>query len=172
MKAVILDENGINRALARISYEIAERNKGIKNICIIGIFTRGKFLANRIAKKLKSIEPGNIPVGYLDITPYRDDSKVPDGYNVKTDINFDIKDKDIILVDDVIYTGRSVRAAIDGIMSAGRPKSIQLAVLIDRGHRELPFRADYIGKNLPTSREEQVAVLLEEADGENKVVIL
>lgn len=170
-KAVIMDENAIKRAIARISYEIVERNKGIDDICIIGIMSGGVHIANRIADKLNELEGRHPEVGTLDITSYRDDEKhIPGSDN--TNIQFSVKDKKVILVDDVIYTGRSSRAAIDAIMSRGRPQSIQLAVLVDRGHRELPMRADYVGKNVPTSREEAVKVMMAEADSIEQVIIV
>lgn len=170
-KAVIMDENAIRRAVTRISFEILERNKGAAGLCIIGIMSRGVHLANRISEKISELEGVKVPVGNLDITKYRDDGKNSSSED-KTILDFEIKDKKVILVDDVIYTGRSTRAAIDAIMERGRPISVQLAVLIDRGHRELPIRADYIGKNLPTSKDEEVKVLMKEADGIDKVVIL
>lgn len=170
-KAVIMDENAISRAIARISYEIIERNKGTDNLCIIGIMTGGVNIAKRIAEKLSELEKNSIEAGVLDITSYRDDEKhIPD--RDETSIGFDVKNKRIILVDDVIFTGRSARAAIDAIIKRGRPQSIQLAVLIDRGHREIPIRPDYVGKNLPTSREESVKVMMKELNGFDKVVIL
>ncbi|MBQ8568805.1 MAG: bifunctional pyr operon transcriptional regulator/uracil phosphoribosyltransferase PyrR [Oscillospiraceae bacterium] len=170
-KAVIMDENSIKRAVARISYEIVERNKGTEGIVIIGIMSRGVPLAERIASKLGEIEGYSGGVGVLDITAYRDDEKnIPD--SDKTDIPFDVRDKRVILVDDVMFTGRSCRAAIEAVMSRGRPRSIQLAVLVDRGHRELPLRPDYVGKNVPTSREESVKVMLMESDGTDAVLIL
>jgi len=170
-KAEVLDERSVSRAVARISFEILERNRGIDDLCIIGIITRGKYLAKRIAEKIEQIEGKAVDVGVLDITPYRDDIKDKDNIKDLSDISFSIEDKRVLLVDDVIYTGRSVRAAIDAIMERGRPRSIQLAALIDRGHRELPIRADYIGKNLPTSSDEVVKVLLKETDGQDKVAI-
>lgn len=169
-KALIMDEKAMGRAINRISYEIIERDKGAQNLCIIGIFSRGVELAARIAEKIQSIEQRQVPVGCLDITPYRDDQKKYEG-GPHTDISFPLDGKQVILVDDVIYTGRSARAAIDGILSMGRPKRIQLAVLIDRGHRELPLRADFIGKNVPTSREEEICVYVRERDGEDCVII-
>ncbi|MGN0643155.1 MAG: bifunctional pyr operon transcriptional regulator/uracil phosphoribosyltransferase PyrR [Huintestinicola sp.] len=169
-KAVILDEKSMNRAVARISYEIVERNKGTEEICLIGIMSRGVYLAKRIAERLKEAEGLEIPVGTLDITAYRDDGKDGGGGD-RSSVLFDVKDKKIILVDDVIFTGRSCRAAIDAVMSRGRPRSIQLAVLVDRGHRELPIRPDYVGKNVPTSRDEAVRVMVSEIDGCDKVVI-
>lgn len=168
-KAVILDEKSMNRAIARISCEIIERNKGAEELCFIGIMSRGVFIAQRIAERLHETEGFDIPIGILDITAYRDDIKADVD---KSSVSFDIRDKKVVLVDDVIFTGRSSRAAIDAVMSRGRPKSIQLAVLIDRGHRELPIRPDYVGKNVPTSREETVKVMVREADGCDKVVIL
>lgn len=170
-KAVIMDENQIKRAVARISYEIAERNRGTENLVLIGIMSRGVYIAERIAAKLKELEGYAERVGVLDITSFRDDDKnVPD--SDKTDIPFDIKDKSVVLVDDVMFTGRSCRAAIDAVMSRGRPKNIQLAVLVDRGHRELPLRPDYVGKNVPTSRDESVQVMVREIDGCDMAVIL
>lgn len=169
-KAVIMDENQIKRAVARISYEIDERNKGTDDLVLIGIMSRGVYLAKRIADKLKELEGYAEQVGVLDITAFRDDDKnVPD--SDKTDIPFDIQDKSVILVDDVMFTGRSCRAAIDAVMSRGRPKNIQLAVLVDRGHRELPLRPDYVGKNVPTSLDESVRVMVKEADGCDMAVI-
>ena len=169
-KALIMDEKAMGRAINRISYEIIERDKGAQDLCIIGIFSRGVELAARIAEKIQSIEQRQVPVGCLDITPYRDDQKKYEG-GPHTNISFPLDGKQVILVDDVIYTGRSARAAIDGILSMGRPKRIQLAVLIDRGHRELPLRADFIGKNVPTSREEEICVYVRERDGEDCVII-
>ena len=170
-KAVILDGKALNRAIARVSYEIIERNKGTKGVCIIGVFTKGAILATRIKNKLTELEHFDVPIGFLDITAYRDDQKPSNGYVDKTDINFDIGGKKIILVDDVIYTGRTARAAIDALMSLGRPQNIQLAALIDRGHRELPIRPDYTGKNVPTSRDELVKVMLLEQDETDKVTL-
>lgn len=169
-KAEILDEKAMTRAIARISFEILERNKGTENLCLIGILTRGAEIANRIGQKIFEVEGKKIEVGSLDITPFRDDRDHKDAVD-KSEINFDTKNKKIVLVDDVIFTGRSVRAAIDALMSRGRPKTIQLAVLVDRGHRELPIRADFIGKNLPTSRNEDVKVMVQEVDGANRVAI-
>ena len=169
-KAIIMDESAMKRAVARITYEILERNKGAVDLCLVGILSRGIYLANRIAEKIFELEGISVKVGTLDITSYRDDEKyIPNTDN--TNIDFDIKDKRVILIDDVIFTGRSTRAAIDAIIERGRPRSVQLAVLVDRGHRELPIRADYIGKNLPTSNDEVVKVMVEEVDGCDKVVI-
>ncbi len=170
-KAQIMDSVAMRRAIARISFEIIERNRGVENLCIIGIMSRGAQLAERIAAKIEEVEGQPIPVGYVDITRFRDDRETrAEGDN--TSIQFALTGKKLVLVDDVIYTGRSVRAAIDAIMERGRPDSIQLATLVDRGHRELPIRADYIGKNLPTSKDETVRVLVSERDGEDKVIIL
>ncbi|HZK57126.1 MAG TPA: bifunctional pyr operon transcriptional regulator/uracil phosphoribosyltransferase PyrR [Clostridia bacterium] len=169
----LLDEKAINRAITRIAHEIIEKNKGAKDIVLVGIKSRGVPLANRLAEKIKAIEGRQIPVGVLDITLYRDDlareqtEPVIYSSNIDTDINH----KTIILVDDVLYTGRTTRAALDALTDIGRPKIIQLAVLIDRGHRELPIRADYVGKNVPTSRSEIIKVHLEETDGNNSVTI-
>lgn len=171
-KALILDEKAMSRAIARISFEIIERNKGVDNLCLIGILTRGGYLAKRIAQKIRAVEERNVPVGLLDITRFRDDRPDCGSLPDHSELPFDLTGKKVVLIDDVIYTGRTVRAAIDALMTRGRPERIQLAVLVDRGHRELPIRADFIGKNLPTSREEQVKVLVKERDELDKVVIL
>lgn len=168
-KALILDEKAISRAITRISFEIIERNKGAKDLCVIGILSRGWELASRIAEKISSIEDVPVPAGSLDISRYRDDHA---GEEDCSNIPFPVTGKKVVLVDDVIYTGRTVRAAIDAIFALGRPQLINLAVLIDRGHRELPIRADYVGKNLPTSREETVQVFVKELDGKDQVAIL
>lgn len=169
----LMDENAINRAITRIAHEILEKNKGAKDIILIGIKTRGIPLANRLAQRIKEIENTEIKVGFVDITLYRDDlskeSLDPVIHGSKIDYNID--DKIVILVDDVLFTGRTVRAALDALVDIGRPRAIQLAILVDRGHRELPIRADYVGKNVPTSREEIVKVQLEETDGINLVTI-
>ena len=174
-KAIVLDEQAIRRALTRIAHEIIERNKGIEDCVLVGIKTRGIFLADRLAEKINQIEGKEIQVGELDITLYRDDltKKNSDGEpQVKgSDIPVDINDKKVIVVDDVLYTGRTVRAAMDALIDIGRPSQIQLAVLVDRGHRELPIRADYVGKNIPTSKDEIVAVQINEIDGEDSVKI-
>jgi pyrimidine operon attenuation protein / uracil phosphoribosyltransferase len=173
VKAQLLDEKGINRSLIRISHEIIEKNKGVENIALVGIKTRGVPLAERLAKHIEAFEDSKVEIGVLDITLYRDDlTEESEQPNVnQTKIDFDIRSKTIILVDDVLYTGRTVRAAMDAIIRIGRPKAIQLAVLIDRGHREFPIRADYVGKNVPTSVSEVVQVKLLETDDEDKVVI-
>jgi pyrimidine operon attenuation protein/uracil phosphoribosyltransferase len=169
-----MDETAINRALVRISHEIVEKNKGVEDVALVGIRRRGVPLARRMASYISGIEGIEIPVGVLDITLYRDDLSSLSSQPVvhKTEIPFNISDKKVVLVDDVIYTGRTVRAALDALADIGRARMIQLAVLIDRGHRELPIRPDYVGKNVPTSSDEVVKVKLEEVDGENCVVIL
>lgn len=158
-ETVILDKAGINRALTRISHEILENNKGSADLVLVGIRTGGDLLAAQLRKRLAEIEGESLPLGAIDVTMYRDDlssrGSLPVG---KTDLPFPLEGRKVILVDDVLYTGRTIRAAMDALMDIGRPRSIQLAVLIDRGHRELPIRPDYIGRNLPTSREEQIQV--------------
>ncbi|MFC1657815.1 bifunctional pyr operon transcriptional regulator/uracil phosphoribosyltransferase PyrR [Candidatus Omnitrophota bacterium] len=173
-KAKVLDKDTIRRCLLRLAHEILEKNKGMQELCLIGIRNRGAYLARRLADCIAAIEAKQIPVGILDITLYRDDLTLfaPQPVVHKTEIDFDINNKNIVLVDDVLYTGRTVRAALDALVDFGRPKSTQLAVLIDRGHRELPIRADYVGKNIPTAASETVEVRLEEADGRDEVVIV
>lgn len=173
-KAKVLDRDALNRSLMRIAHEILEKNKGTDDLCLVGIRNRGAFLAKRLANCIEKIDTVIVPVGILDITLYRDDLTIIDSQPVvrKTDIEFDIADKNLILVDDVLYTGRTVRAALDALIDLGRPKTIRLAVLVDRGHRELPVRADYVGKNIPTSKNETVEVRLEEVDGRDEVVIV
>lgn len=173
-KANIMDYQGIGRALTRIAHEIIERNKGTDNLVIIGIRRRGVPLASRLADRIKEIEGSLVPVGVLDITLYRDDLSTLSQQPVvhQTEVKFSVQDKKVVLVDDVLYTGRTIRAALDAIIDLGRPSVIQLAALVDRGHRELPIRADYVGKNVPTSRKEVIAVQLEEIDGEDGVLIL
>lgn len=170
-KSNLLDEMAIKRAIARISHEIVEKNKGVDDIVLIGIKRRGMPLAERIAENIRSFEETEVPVGSVDITFYRDDLEKSYEMPMIKDaaIDVQIKGKKVILVDDVIFTGRTVRAAIDAVFSNGRPQSIQLAVLIDRGHRELPIRADYVGKNIPTSRQELIQVELMETDGNEAV---
>lgn len=174
LKAQIMDEMALNRALMRISHEITEKNKGVENVQLVGIRRRGEPIAQRIRSNIQKIEGVELPCGSIDISFYRDDlttlSENP--LVTKTELPFDVTAKDIVLVDDVLYTGRTVRAAIAAIFSCGRPKSIQLAVLVDRGHRELPIRADYVGKNIPTSHSELVEVRLPEYDGETGVFLL
>jgi len=173
-KVKILDQEGMSRAITRITHEIIEKNKGISGLCIIGIRNRGVYLARRIAECVKKIEGKDIETGALDITLYRDDLALASGQPRvrKTEIAFDINAKNLVLVDDVLYTGRTIRAALDALIDFGRPKSIQLAVLVDRGHRELPIRADFVGKNIPTSNKESVEVRLQEADGRDEVIIV
>ena len=171
-KARIMDSKAVMRAVTRISHEIVEKNKGIENIFIVGIKTKGIPLAKMIAKKVSEIEGGNVISDFIDITRYRDDithDKIRD--TVDESFSLDVEGKTVILVDDVLFTGRTIRAAMDYIIDNGRPSMIQLAVLIDRGHRELPIRADYVGKNVPTSRTESVQVKFEELDGEDAVII-
>lgn len=172
-KNVIMDSEAIRRALVRIAHEIIEKNKGVEDVVIVGIRTRGVPLAQRIAAEINAIENCEMTVGMLDITLYRDDLSTL-GYNPVvhgTDINFDLSDKHVVLVDDVLYTGRTIRAALDAVIDMGRPKTIQLAVLVDRGHKELPIRADYVGKNVPTSQKETIEVVLNEIDGTDEVYI-
>lgn len=174
-KAIVLDEQAIRRALTRIAHEIIEKNKGIEGCVLVGIRTRGIYLARRLAERIEAIEGASIPVGELDITLYRDDlSKVTEDEEplVKgSEIPVDIANQKVILVDDVLYTGRTVRAALDALVDIGRPSSVQLAVLVDRGHRELPIRADYVGKNIPTSSSEKIVVELSEVDEHEHVSI-
>lgn len=172
-KNVIMDADAMRRAIVRIAHEIIERNKGVEDVVLVGIRTRGVPLAERLAAAIKEIENVEVPVGMLDITLYRDDLSTL-AYNPichGTEIDFDLSGKTVILTDDVLYTGRTIRCALDAIIDMGRPKAIQLAVLIDRGHRELPIRADFAGKNVPTSRKEAINVALSEQDGLDEVVI-
>lgn len=173
-KAQILDREGIRRALVRIAHEVIERNKGARDLGLVGIRNRGVHLATRIQAILREIEGAEVPLGVLDITLYRDDLALRRNRPVlrSTDVPFDVDGRIIVLVDDVLYTGRTVRAALDALIDLGRPRAIQLAVLVDRGHRELPIRADYVGKNLPTARRESVSVMLDETDGDDRVVIV
>lgn len=175
----VVDAVTMKRALTRITYEIIERNKGIQDIVLVGIKTRGIYIAQRIAERLKQLEEVDVPVGELDITLYRDDMK---GQSMKerslgepelhsSSIPVSIEGKQVILVDDVLFTGRTIRAAMDAVMDLGRPRKISLAVLVDRGHRELPIRADYVGKNIPTSMTEEIIVEVEEKDGADRILI-
>jgi len=171
---VLVSSEEISRALARIAHEIVEKNKGAEDIVLVGLWTRGVPLARRLATIIENLEKVSVPVGALNIDPYRDDIFDLELNRViqRTDIPGDINDKKIILVDDVLYTGRSIRAAMDALMDLGRPSSIQLAVLVDRGHRELPIRADYAGKNIPSSTDEKIQVQLVETDGVDRVTIV
>lgn len=171
---VLLTSSEISRALARIAHEIVERNKGAEDLVLVGMRTRGVPLAKRVAEIIQNFEGISVPVGALDISLHRDDlppSAVERRNHSLTEILVSITDKPVVLVDDVLYTGRSIRAAMDALMELGRPRNIQLAVLIDRGHRELPIRADYVGKNIPSSKDEEILVRLAEVDGVDKVVI-
>ena len=173
LKANLLDEKAIKRSLVRISHEIIERNKGVENVGLVGVERRGVPLANRIAKEIFKIEGINVPVGNVDISCYRDDITDREELAKVNNLNIgvDVHDKKVIIVDDVLYTCRTVRAAIDAIIDVGRPKAIQLAVLIDRGHKELPIRADYVGKNIPTSKSEKIEVFIKDVDNEEAVNI-
>jgi len=170
----LMSAEDMQRALVRVAHEIVERNKGARDLVLVGMQTRGVPLAKRLADTIRSLEGINVPVGSLDISLYRDDlsslSLKPTVH--RTDVPVDVTDKQIVLVDDVFYTGRSIRAAMDALMDLGRPQSIQLAVLVDRGHRELPIRADYVGKNIPTSKNEEIKVDIKEVDGEDRVIIV
>jgi len=171
----VMDADRMARALTRIAHEILERNRGTSDLALVGIRTRGVPLARRIAHSLKDINQGDVPTGALDITLYRDDlmrhAVGPQPLVRRTEIPFSIDDKRILLVDDVLYTGRTIRSALDALIDFGRPRSIQLIVLVDRGHRELPIKADYVGKNLPTSPKQSVQVRLQEIDGEDEVLL-
>lgn len=170
---VVMEPDSIRRAVTRIAHEILERNKGVEDLALVGVRSRGVHLATRIASSIRTIEGADVPTGIIDITLYRDDlSRAEQTPEVRgTEIPFPIDGKGIVLVDDVLFTGRTVRAAMDALMDFGRPAAIQLAVLVDRGHRELPVRADYVGKNLPTSRGQSVDVRLREADGQDAVML-
>ena len=174
LKAQIMDEDGFVRTLKRLAHEILEKNKGAGNIAIVGIRTRGEFLARRIARTLEELEGVHLPIGSLDITLYRDDliGKLDQPQLKGTDILFDVTGRDVILIDDVLYTGRTIRAALDELIDLGRPSTIQLAVLVDRGHRQLPIRADYVGKNVPTAPGESIRVHVKEVDGEDSVLLM
>jgi len=170
----VMEAQEIMRALSRVAHEIIEKNRGVKDLALVGIRTGGVHLAKRLAVRLKEIEGQDLPVGELDITLYRDDLNSRKGHPTlrKTEIPFDITDLTIILVDDVLFTGRTIRAAMDGLIDLGRPSEVQLAVLVDRGHRQLPIKATYVGKNLPTALNEQVEVFLEETGEPDRVVII
>ena len=170
----VVDQVTMKRALTRITYEIIERNHSIDDIVLVGIKTRGIYIASRIAERLKQLEGIEVPVGELDITLYRDDKKeAPDEPELhSSDIPVSLEGKEVILIDDVLYTGRTIRAAMDAVMDFGRPRKISLAVLVDRGHRELPIRADYVGKNIPTSKVEEILVEMQELDGQDRIMIL
>lgn len=174
VKSQIMDEAALKRALMRISHEIAEKNKGVENVRLVGILRRGLPLAGIIRDNINKIEEADVPCGSIDIGFYRDDlTSLSENPQVRrTELPFDVNDKDIVLVDDVLYTGRTARAAIEAVISCGRPRTIQLAVLVDRGHRELPIRADYVGKNVPTSKKEMIEVRLPEYDGETAVYLM
>lgn len=167
----IIDSSGMKRALVRMTYEIIERNKGVNDLVIVGIKTRGLFLANRLAANLKRIENVDVPVGALDVSDYRDDLSKQEKKNLihNQQLDFDITDKKVVLVDDVLFTGRTIRAALDALMDQGRPATISLAVLVDRGHRELPVRPDFIGKNIPTAMNERIKVSMTEVDDQDSI---
>lgn len=173
---VLLDGPSLNRAITRIAHEIIERNKGIDEVIIVGIKTRGAYLARRLAERIEMIEGKAVRTGELDITLYRDDLSTKQVYDQaqvqQVDIDYQVNNQKIVLVDDVLYTGRTVRAALDAVMDLGRPSQIQLAVLVDRGHRELPIRADYVGKNIPTAGHERIVVNLIEVDGQDVISIV
>ena len=173
VKSIVMDSSEIERSLTRMAFEILEKNKGAENIAIVGIVTRGDLLAKRLVDKIEEIEGRRVPLGKLDISFYRDDfASYVSPEVLSTDIMFDIDGRDVVLVDDVLYTGRTIRAALDALMDIGRPETVQLAVLIDRGHRQLPIRADYVGKDVPSSANENVRLFLEETDGRSQVEIL
>ena len=174
IKAKVMDEKKMNRTFSRIAMEILERNRGAGNLVLIGIQTKGVYVARRIGELIKAMEGIDLPFGILDITLFRDDLHKKEQHPIiqKTEMNFSVEDKDIILIDDVIFTGRTIRAAMDSIFELGRPASIQLAVFIDRGHKELPISPDFKGKDLPTSRRERVNVMLKELEGKDQVLIM
>lgn len=169
MAKVIMDQTGIQRALTRITYEIIEQNRGLTNLIIVGVRTRGAYLATRIGQRIEQLEGTKIPVAFLDVTDYRDDR--PASHTKTTQLDDKINGKNIVLVDDVLYTGRTIRAALDAIMDSGRPQKISLAVLIDRGHRELPIRPDFVGKNIPTAHDETINVQMTEVDPVDQVIL-
>lgn len=174
IKSKVLTSQDVERTITRLSHEILERNKGAETIALVGIRTRGEFLAKRLAEKISQIEKKDVEIGFLDITLYRDDLRNRSDQPVLqgTEIHFDVTGKNIILVDDVLYTGRTIRAALDSLIDLGRPATIQLAVLVDRGHRELPIKADFVGKNVPTAIGEEIKVMMKEIDGEDAVLLL
>ena len=174
VKAKLMDEAAINRALTRISHEVAEKNKGVENVVLVGIRRRGEPIAEKIRLNIVKIEDTLIPCGSIDISFYRDDLSIKTSMPTveRTELPFDVNDKDVILVDDVIYTGRTARAAMEAVLSCGRPRTIQLAVLVDRGHRELPIRPDYVGKNVPTSHSEIIEVRIPEYDSDTGVYLM
>ncbi|MFA7420053.1 MAG: bifunctional pyr operon transcriptional regulator/uracil phosphoribosyltransferase PyrR [Melioribacteraceae bacterium] len=174
IKAKLIDEEGFNRTLTRLAHEILERNKGSKNLVLVGMRTRGEHIGSRIFQKIKEIDQSEPDFGVLDVTLYRDDfrTRLKQPEIGVTNITFDINDKHVILIDDVLYTGRTVRAALDALMDLGRPNTIQLCVMVDRGHRELPIRADFVGKNFPTSINEEVRVRIKETDGEDAIYLV
>ena len=170
----IMDESAVRRALMRITHEILEHNEDIENVCLLGVKRRGIPLASILQENIEKVEGKSVPLGELDITVHRDDMTDEEKAAAKGECRFpcDIRDKTVIIVDDVLYTGRTARAAIESVFAVGRPKAIQLAVLVDRGHRELPLRPDYVGKNVPTARSEKISVLVDEYDGETGAYIL
>ena len=173
VKTIVMDAEEIERSLTRIAHQILEKNKGADNLAVVGIVTRGDLLAKRLVEKVESIEGAKVPLGRLDISFYRDDfASYVSPEVLSTEIMFNIDGRDVVLVDDVLYTGRTIRAALDALMDIGRPETVQLAVLIDRGHRQLPIRADYVGKNVPSAADENVRLFLEETDGRSQVEIL
>ncbi|MEW6654144.1 MAG: bifunctional pyr operon transcriptional regulator/uracil phosphoribosyltransferase PyrR [Bacteroidota bacterium] len=174
IKAKLIDEEGFNRTLTRLAHEILERNKGSKNLVLVGMRTRGEFIGSRIFEKIKEIDNSTPDFGVLDVTLYRDDfrTRLKQPQIGVTNITFDINEKNVILIDDVLYTGRTVRAALDALMDLGRPNTIQLCVMVDRGHRELPIKADFVGKNFPTSINEEVRVRIKETDGEDAIYLV
>jgi len=174
IKAKIIDEDGLSRIITRMAHEILEKNKGSQNLVLMGMKTRGEFLARRIFERIKEIEKIELPLGVLDVTLYRDDfrTRLKQPEVSVSNITFDINDRDVVIIDDVLYTGRTVRSALNALMDFGRPRSIQLCVLVDRGHRELPIRADYIGKNIPTSNQEEIKVKMKEIDGEDAIYLM
>ena len=174
VKAKIIDEDGLYRIITRMAHEILEKNRGSQNLVLMGMKTRGEFLARRIFDRIRDIEKIELPLGVLDVTLYRDDfrTRLKQPEVSVSNITFDINEKDVVIIDDVLYTGRTVRSALNALMDFGRPRSIQLCVLVDRGHRELPIRADYIGKNIPTSNQEEIKVKMKEIDGEDAIYLM